>query len=134
LSGNGNNNGKPIAAPEIARNVDLTGRERIFLLRALDGFLPGSLGMHRRCDEIYEHLVGLWDWDEVNVKGISAAEEKAKMPFELKRAHIELIVSIVDQTMGVAGLPYALGKALRGIQARMKQLLDQKEEAPIAQA
>src|SRR5436190_21692953 len=90
---------QPMAAPELSRDVQLTGLQRVILLRTIDNFRPPNIGMHRRLDEVHENLCGLWNWEEVDTRGIGADEGRLALPFVLNRRNLEDLVLVISSSM-----------------------------------
>jgi hypothetical protein len=123
------NNGKPMNAAEISRDVSFTGFERLMLLRSIDSYRPPNIGMHRRLDDLHENLCGTWDWETVNDLGIDPSEQKMSLPFRLSRKNMEDAAAVIDMVLNTpSSASYAVGRALRKIQDRLKSILEAKEE------
>lgn len=107
---------------ESSRTATLSDLERFLFLRALDTFRPANYSAHRQCDVLHGVIAGQWSWDDVDRRGVSPSDETHSQTFDVTPTQANLIIVVVQGALESGGAPYKMGRTLRGIQERMRNL------------
>jgi len=100
--------------------ITLTTKERVFLLRVLDGLPMLSGKDHRKFRELHLKIVDNFEWDTVSRTEITSMNKADDLVISLTDSDTQWLSSMIEKGLDSGGCPGAIGRVLLDIQDRLE--------------